>query len=177
MRADSEIYKKTPSRKKTAYFRDISAIPDEAYEYFDFLYVPLEDYGKLECRDKTGIAFPPVALDSELGGIEALLEKAVLLGCKSALITGMWQLPLAEKHGLDTQGSIRLNICNSASASSYKELGLDRAVLSCEPGLSRMASVCGIECGAVAYGRLPVMTLEKCVIRELAGINSSKNAC
>ena len=64
-----------------------------------------------------------------------------------------------------------MNLTNSESAAQLEKLGIAEAILSPELTLPQMRDVGG-NTAAIVYGRLPLMTLEKCAIREIADCHS-----
>lgn len=179
--AVSDTGKRTASDMKTAFFAEPDNIPSGAERLFDRIFVPLFSYEKA-CEtvgaEKCGAAFPPVALDTELDEITAAAQKAKALGCRTALVTGMWQIPICKRLGFDMTGDMRLNIWNSRSAEKLYGRGIIDFIQSCETGVSRGAAMQSHGChGVVVYGRLPLMTLEKCVIRDIAALTSPIEKC
>lgn len=173
--------KRTPSDMKTAYFADVGNIPGEAQAFFDRIFIPLaatEKAYKTVGAEKLGIAFPPVALDTETAEIEKMAERAKALGIRYALVTGMWQIPICRRLGFEMTGDLRLNVWNSQSAEKLYAMGISGFIQSCEIGLARGAAMqASGRYGAVAYGRLPLMTLEKCVIRDIMNLPSEIEKC
>lgn len=173
--------KRTPSDIKTAYFADVGNIPCEAQTFFDRIFVPLmatEKAYKTVGTEKLGIAFPPVALDTEIAEIGQMAERAKALGIRYALVTGMWQIPICRRLGFEMTGDLRLNVWNSQSAEKLYAMGISGFIQSCEIGLARGAAMqASGRYGTVAYGRLPLMTLEKCVIRDIMNLPSEIEKC
>lgn len=173
--------KRTPSDMKTAYFADVGNIPGEAQAFFDRIFIPLaatEKAYKTVGAEKLGIAFPPVALDTEIDEIGQMAERAKALGIRYALVTGMWQIPICRRLGFEMTGDLRLNVWNSQSAEKLYAMGISGFIQSCEIGLARGAAMqASGRYGAVAYGRLPLMTLEKCVIRDIMNLPSEIEKC
>lgn len=173
--------KRTPSDMKTAYFADVGNIPCEAQAFFDRIFIPLaatEKAYKTVGAEKLGIAFPPVALDTEIAEIGQMAERAKALGIRYALVTGMWQIPICRRLGFEMTGDLRLNVWNSQSAEKLYAMGISGFIQSCEIGLARGAAMqASGRYGVVAYGRLPLMTLEKCVIRDIMNLPSEIEKC
>jgi putative protease len=67
----------------------------------------------------------------------------------------------------------RLNTSNNATARSLEELGFVDAILSPELTLPRIRDIAGARY-AVVYGKVPLMTLEKCVMREISDCDKCK---
>ena len=152
---------------KTARFTSPEQIPEEANRFFDILYLPLECYdGSVE-----GVILPPVIFDSERASVEQMLAKAVETGAHHALIGNLGHIALAEAYGLVPHGDFRLNATNRASVAVTEALGLCDVILSPELTLPQARDIGGAK-QVIVYGRLPLMTLEKCVGRELGDCRS-----
>ena len=83
-------------------------------------------------------------------------------------------MDIAKENGFSLAGDLRLNIWNPYSAAFYEKAGFSSIILSPETGTARALHIgAKIPRGTVVYGRLPLMTLEKCVIKEIAGIKGS----
>ena len=157
---------------KTASFMFADAVTPRALDYFDRIFVPLGEYEKLKFKDKKiGIALPPICFDGEREALLRRVRKARDDGCVSVLATSLWQVDLLA--GFEMFGDLRLNVNNAFAASVLSRLGAARIIASPEVSLNRAASF-GTATSAVIYGRLPLMTTEKCVIRDALGI-SGKN--
>ncbi len=147
---------------KTARFYDPCQISPEARDYFDILYLPLERYD----ASVTGVVLPPVIFDSERDTVDDMLAEAVKKGAKHALVGNLGHLSMAKAHGLIPHGDYRLNLTNCASVAAAEALGFADAIVSPELTLPQARDVGGAK-QVIVYGRLPLMTLEKCVAREL----------
>ena len=64
-------------------------------------------------------------------------------------------------------GDFRLNVTNTETVAELEALGVKECILSPELTLPQMRDVGG-NTGAIVYGRIPLMLLEKCVSREIA---------
>lgn len=153
--------------RRTAYFRYADAITEKALEYFDRIFVPLDEYlsyGKKSA--KIGAEIPPIAYDGETGSIINKVDEAINAGCEELLITSLWQAEaFCGKAKLCSD--MRLNVNNSHDADILRKIGCEHIICSPEIGVARAADIGG---GVVVYGRLPIMTMEKCAIREIVGI-------
>lgn len=157
--------KKADEHGKTAYFVYADSITEAAKAYFERIYVPLMQYVKLENpAENIGVAFPPVVFSHECAEVIAAAEKAAEMGCRYALITNLWQVATAKRLGFEACGDLRLGICNGESAAEMADIGLARFIVSSE---ARKSPAAVIPRGQIIYGALPVMTLEKCAIREI----------
>ncbi len=149
---------------KTARFALPEQITDAAREYFDTIYLPLEHYD----GSVSGVVLPPVVFDHELYRVEKLLERAVELGAKDALVGNLGHIELAKRHGLTLHGDFRLNAFNTDSVAALERCGVVDVILSPELTLPQLRDISG-DTSAIVYGRIPLMTLEKCVICEASG--------
>ena len=148
---------------KSARFTSPEQIPECAYEFFDIIYLPLDKFSG-ECN---GIILPPVIFDSEREKIEKILRKARDIGAKHALVGNLGALELAKKYDFTIHGDFRLNAYNEETVQSLQALGVRDVMLSPELTLPQMRDIKGDVC-SIVYGRLPLMLLEKCVIKEVA---------
>ena len=65
-------------------------------------------------------------------------------------------------------GDFRLNVTNQETVATLEALDVRELLLSPELTLPQIRDSGG-DTAAIVYGRIPLMTLEKCVIREIAG--------
>ena len=168
------------SGKKSAYFVYAESVTEKALAYFDEIFLPLDEYAKsgLNMHKNVCVAFPPVAFDAEIPTVREKAQKCVSLGAKKALITNLWQAEIARECGFALCGDMRLNVWNPYSAAVYEKLGFESIILSPEVTLKKAAYIgAGIARGAVVYGKMPVMTLEKCIIRDMNGSTLAREKC
>lgn len=170
------------SKEKSAYFSFYDSLTEKALGYFDRIFLPLAEYtahaDRLLAYQNVGIAFPPVAFDHELPTVRALAERAYANGARIALIPGFWQAEMAREIGFEQHGDFRLNLYNSESAALYAERGFSSVIVSPEVGVSVTSGLASsIPKGYVIYGRLPLMTMEKCMIRDSFSDKDDRAAC
>ena len=99
-----------------------------------------------------------------------MMEKARAAGIRHALISNVGHIEHAKKHGFVLHGDHRLNIWTAESADAFANSGLVDLLLSPEltpPQMRDIASI--LPRGIITYGRLPMMTLQRCIIREHIG--------
>ncbi len=158
---------KKPSGKRTAVrsarFLSPRQITEAARSYFDRIYLPLQAY----TPDADGVVLPPIIFDSEMQEIRSLLAEAQQKGARYALCGNLGHLSLAKEFGLTPVGDYRLNLANAESLAQAEGLGLEELILSPELTLPQIRDIGG-NAAVIVYGRIPLMTLEKCLIRELA---------
>lgn len=120
-----------------------------------------------QCR-RIGVALPRVITPSEAPIVLRLLENAKTVGAAFCEVSNIGHIDLARRAQLEIYGGIGLNITNSESASFYRALGLRSLVLSPECKLAAvrdMQKKDDTRYCVCAYGRLPLMTLESCLVR------------
>jgi collagenase-like PrtC family protease len=170
---------------RTARFYTPSQITAEAITYFDLLYLPMgKSHPAATPAEKRGIILPPVIFDREAEAVSKALAAALHEGIRHFLVSNVGHLPLLRRiseacgispHELHLHGDLRLNTANTPAAARLLSLGLRDLILSPELTLPRMRDMqanlekAGLpsSLGAVVYGRLPLMLLEKCAIREV----------
>ncbi len=159
--------RKTPTgvrqTTRTARFYDPAQITPQARAFFDRIYLPLDKY----TPDADGVVMPPVIFDGDRTQVEELLSRAVSTGAKYALVGNLGHLELARKVGLEIEGDYRLNVTNAETVAALEEQGVASVILSPELTLPQIRDVGG-DTAVIVYGRIPLMTLEKCAIKELA---------
>lgn len=149
--------------QRTARFYTAEQITPLSREYFDIIYLPLQNFNG-ECE---GIILPPVILDSELSKVDKMLDTAKAKGAKYALVGNLGALELAQKYGFEIHGDFRFNVYNNESVFELEKLGVENILLSPELTLPQIRDVSG-DTAAIVYGRLPLMLLEKCVSKEIS---------
>ena len=161
-----EEKKIAPTKGRTAVFYFPDRIPQEAHEYFDILYTPLEKYN----GETKGILLPPVIFDGERERVEKMLARAVSLGASDVMVENAGHISLARKYGLKLHGGHRLNITNCDTARILSENFSDLLV-SPELTLPRLRDIRRAvpSVRTLIYGRTPLMVTEKCVGKELGG--------
>ena len=170
--------------KRTARFYAPEQITPAAVGYFDLLYLPL---GKAHPAavpvEKRGVLMPPVVFDREARDVRGELTAALQSGIRHILVGNIGHLPLIREVvtacGLDGEvtlhGDLRLNTANTPAAARLLGLGLSDLILSPELTVPRMRDISAAlsdhgfiaATAAAVYGRLPLMLLEKCAIREI----------
>ena len=152
--------------KRTARFLSASQVTKSALEYFDEIYLPAHGFELPDGGEgKVGVIVPAVVTDSENDRVAALIKGAAEKGAKFALVGNLGHVGLARECGLEIRGDFRLNVFNGAAAKELERLGISEFISSPELSLAQSRDVGG---SAVVYGRIPLMTVEKCVISEVA---------
>ena len=152
---------------RTAIFYDVQAIPSEAWDFFDVIYVPLEKLPE-RADQRLGVMLPEVIFDSQYKEVEGLLSAARDNGIKKALVCNVGHVELAKKYGFELRGDMRLNVTNSSSLAELERMGMEDVILSPELSLAQIRDIGG-RSRVIVWGRLPLMITEKCVGKELGG--------
>lgn len=147
-------------------FSSSDQITSKAKKFFDVILLPLDKY----TADAQGFVMPAIVFDSETDKVEKLLEKAAELGAKYAVTGNLGQIELIRKYIPDVRliADHRFNVANNESICFFEDAGFESVVLSSELTLPQIRDLGGAK-AAIVYGRIPLMTLEKCVIKELYG--------
>ncbi len=141
------------------------------------LYVPLhilmEDRAvteRLVQRGRLAVALPRIVHDGELPKIKAALTALRALGVKDALVGNLGLLAPVREAGMRIRGDFGLNIYNSASMNVLRELEAASAAVSFEATLPQIRDMSkAVKTELIAYGRLPLMLTEHCLIRNRTG--------
>ncbi len=130
---------------------------------FDRIYAPHAVIGRLkEIGMDTGklCAILPVLLPDD-GEAERILGSLKAHGISRVLCHTIGQVSLVRSYGFTPDISYRANITNTSAAEYYRSLGCESVMLSPEVSGGAYKAMGG---GAIIYGRLPLMTLARCII-------------
>ena len=180
--------------KRTARFHTPEQITPAAVGDFDLLYLPLgKAHPTLVPTEKRGILMPPVIFDREAEAVRESLTAALRSGIRHVLVGNIGHLPLIRETvtaccpdgEVTLHGDLRLNAANAVAAARQLSLGMSDLILSPELTLPRMRDISASlsdyghvsAAGAVIYGRLPLMLLEKCAIREIYRHKNPEAVC
>jgi putative protease len=162
---------KAAKTRRVGRFYTEEQITESAKEYFDVILLPLDRFSPVA----DGFVMPPVVFDSEKARIIELIGKAEKDGAKYAVVTNLGQIEMLKEYAPEVKliADFRFNAGNSHTVKFFEDMGFESVVLSAELTLPQIRDIRGAK-AAIVYGRIPLMTLEKCVIKELYG---DKNAC
>ena len=168
-------YTPAPKESETAVTSALFFSPAQmraAGNFFDERYLPLWLLSESE-ETPEGVYLPPVIPDSEDASVREMLSVAKERGVRLLFISGLGQIALAKEYGFTPVGDFRLNITNRETYRAYKEMGVASAILSPELTLPQCRDIGG---RVLAYGRIPLMLLERCFITENFGCDACQNA-
>ena len=141
------------------------------------LYVPLHILAldPIFCHELNRIVpvtavLPRIVHDSELPRLKDDLLLVKKMGVKDALVGNLGLLLPVREAGLKIRGDFGLNLYNSGSVNLMRDLEMKSATLSFEMTLPQIRDVSkAVPCEILAYGRLPLMITENCLIRGRTG--------
>ena len=141
------------------------------------LYVPmhilLEDQAvtvRLVQRGRLAVALPRIVHDGEMPKLTQGLALLRDLGVKDALVGNLGLLAPAREAGMRIHGDFGLNIYNSGSMNVLRSLELASATVSFEMTLPQIRDLSkAVNAELIAYGRLPLMLTEHCLIQNRTG--------
>ncbi len=141
------------------------------------LYVPmhvlLEDgelCQRLIRRGRLAVALPRIVHDGELPRLQKNLRDLRAMGVKDALAGNLGLLLPAREADMRIHGDFGLNIFNSSSMNVLRSLELASATVSFEMTLPQIRDLSKAVNGElIAYGRLPLMITEHCLIHNKNG--------
>ena len=141
------------------------------------LYVPvhilLEDgrlTRQLARRGNVAAVLPRIVHDDELTRLKLALNDLYSLGIRHVLAGNLGLLMAAREAGMMIHGDFGLNIYNSRSLSICRELEMASACLSFELTMPQIRDMSkSIPSEIIVYGRLPLMVVEHCLIKNRTG--------
>lgn len=161
-------------------FQKVSQISDELLDLKpNRIYLPLEELAAIRQKDRpllerddltVAVTLPRVILDSEREKAQALLRKVRRMGVNEALVGNLGHIDMARKEGFAVRGDFGLNVFNAQTLKLLKALELLSATLSFELNMPQLRdlSKC-MDTELIAYGRLPLMVTENCIIKNTKG--------
>lgn len=122
------------------------------------------------CGVSVGAVLPRICWDRERAALEAELEKVRRKGVCHALVGTLDLLESAKRLGFAPHADFGIGLFNSASAYRLAELGFESATVSFELMLAQIRDLAKpLPTELIAYGRLPLMITENCIIRNRSG--------
>ena len=141
------------------------------------LYVPmhilLEDGDmtvRLVQRGRLAAVLPRIVHDGEMPKLQQGLQQLSQWGVKDVLVGNLGLLAPAREAGMRIHGDFGMNIYNSGSMNVLRELELTSATVSFEMTMPQIRDLSkAVDAEIIAYGRLPLMVVEHCLIRNRTG--------
>lgn len=169
--------KKTSACANVARFYSPEQITNKAREFFDVILLPLDKFAK-NANGADGFVMPPVIFDSEWEGVRKRLTESAKLNPEYIVITNLGQIDSIKEVLPEAKliADFRFNVGNTQSAAFFEQKGFDSFVVSPELSLAQIRDIGGAK-AAIVYGRVPLMTLEKCAIKALYGEDRGCRVC
>ena len=146
------------------------------------VYVPLEELAAHPEKAaggpgaRIGVILPRVAWDREWPRMLEQLQAVRELGVEDALIGNLGMLPAARRLGFTLRGDYGLEIYNSQALKELRHLGLASATASFELKLAQVRDLSkAVPLELITYGRLPLMIMESCIIKNRTGRCNCQN--
>jgi len=141
------------------------------------LYVPMHLLlaDPMWCRElnkkvKVCAVLPRIVHDPEMAQLYRDLRTLKGLGIDEALVGNLGLLLPVRECGLEAHGDFGLNLYNSTAMQTARELELRTATLSFELTLPQIRDISkAVPCEILAYGRLPLMITENCLLKGRTG--------
>ena len=141
------------------------------------LYVPLHILAddpsfcqELTRRVNVCAVLPRIVHDGQMQRLKQDLTTVRELGVREALVGNLGLLLPVRECRMKVRGDFGLNLYNSAAVNTVRELELRSATLSFEMTLPQIRDVSkAVPCEILAYGRLPLMVTENCLIKGRTG--------
>ena len=148
------------------------------------LYVPIhilvEDnklFRALMRRGRVAAVLPRIVHDDELPRLQHQLADLRDMGVKDVLLGNLSLMIPAREAGMRIHGDFGLNIYNSASMNVLRDLELASATVSFEATLPQIRDMSkAVNTELIAYGRVPLMITEHCLMKNRTGECSCQNA-
>ena len=141
------------------------------------LYVPLSElYEHPELTRMIGVEtqlaaiLPRVVWSGENPGLAEQLKSVYVMGVRQLLVGNLGQIKIAKAAGFAVRGDFGLNIYNSRAMHYLRANGIDSQLLSFEMTLPQIRDVSkAVPAEVLIYGRLPLMVMENCVMKNRTG--------
>ena len=156
------------TESRTARFFRPEQLIFEAVSYFDIRYLPLEIVAEKRVPGCNGAVLPPVIFPEDSEKIRQMLAAAKQNGAKHLLVGNIGHLYLTDGFDFVLHGDYRLNVANNETVAALEQLGFADVVASAEMSMAQLRDLGG-NTAAIVYGRVPLMTLERCVNKQSAG--------
>ena len=144
----------------------------------DYIYVPVKlMYDRFDLvqlfldRGAVPVAvLPRVITDDEVNKLFSMLRELFDRGINEALVGNIGHIKLARKAGMKTRADFGMNVFNSYSMEMLQQMGFMSATASFELRLAQVRDMAKcVPTELIAYGRLPLMVSDQCVISHSLG--------
>ena len=127
-------------------------------------------------KGRVAAVLPRIVHDGELPGLKQSLLAVRELGVRDVLVGNIGLLIPAREAKMRIHGDFGLNIYNSRAMDVARDLQLASACLSFEMTMPQIRDLSkAVPSEIIAYGRLPLMVTEHCLVRNKSGQCDCKN--
>lgn len=144
----------------------------------DYIYVPVgamhENFDLLDAFIKRGATpvavLPRVVTDDQVQPVFKMLRELFDRGVNEALVGNLGHIVLARKAGMKIRADFGMNVFNSFTLEMIQKMGFLSATASFELRLAQVRDMAkSVDTELIAYGRLPLMVSDQCVISHSLG--------
>ena len=146
------------------------------------VYIPLEELAahpekaNAPAGTSIGVILPRIAWDREFPQMVENLKKVKDLGVKDALVGNLGMIQVAKELGFTLRGDFGLEVYNAQAVKEYKRLGFSSLTLSFELKFPQIRDISkSLDTELITYGRLPLMIVENCIIKNRTGSCNCQN--
>lgn len=144
----------------------------------DYIYIPVkvmyDDFDLVRMFIEQGATpvavVPRVVTDDQTQEIFKMLRALFDRGVNEALVGNIGHIKLARKAGMKTRADFGMNVFNSFTLDMIQKMGFLSATASFEMRLAQVRDMAKcVPTELIAYGRLPLMVSDQCVISHSLG--------
>ena len=150
----------------------------------DYIYVPVrvmyENFDMVRVFMNRGAVpvavLPRVVTDDEVSEVYKMLRRLFDQGVNEALVGNIGHIVIARKAGMKIRADFGMNVFNSYTLDMIRRMGFLSATASFEMRLAQVRDMAkSVDTELIAYGRLPLMVSDQCVISHSLGTCSCQN--
>ena len=150
----------------------------------DYIYIPVkvmhDSFDLIQMFRERGTVpvavLPRVVTDSETKQVFTMLRGLFDRGINEALVGNLGHIKLARRAGMKTRADFGMNVFNSYSMDMIQRMGFLSATASFELRLAQVRDMAKcVPTELIAYGRLPLMVSDQCVISHSLGTCSCQS--
>lgn len=150
----------------------------------EFLYAPVdvmaENIPLLKPFKDNGVScvavLPRVITDEQTESIKRMLVRLYNEGVHEALVGNIGHMELAKSAGMTIRADFGMNVFNSYTLDAVRQMGIKSATASFEMRLAQIRDMAkSMDTELIAYGRLPLMVTEQCIISRASGQCTCQN--
>lgn len=150
----------------------------------DYIYVPVrvmhESFDMVRAFMDRGAVpvtvLPRVITDDEAGEVYKMLHGLFDRGVNEALVGNVGHIVIARKAGMKIRADFGMNVFNSYTLDMMRRMGFLSATASFEMRLAQVRDMAkSVDTELIAYGRLPLMVSDQCIISHSLGTCSCQN--